>query len=81
MMQQKTKRHDGLAKTPAVLFAECGGALFPFFHMPVRTTGWSVEPGDGCRGIPLHGAIRFDLLAEVRGASAITPFPSRLSTK
>jgi hypothetical protein len=77
MIQQRTKRHAGLEKTTA-LCAECDLDLFPLFHMPERCTGWSVEPGDGCRGLPHHGAIRFGLPAQLRGASPALSFSSRL---
>jgi hypothetical protein len=77
MIQQRTKRHAGLEKTTA-RFAEFGPDLFPLFHMPVRCAGWSVEPGDGCRGLPHHGAIRFDLPTQLRGASPVLSFSSRL---
>jgi hypothetical protein len=77
MIQQTTKRHAGLEKTTA-RFAEYSPNLFPLLHMPVHGAGWSVEPGDGCRGLPHHGAIRFDLPAQMRGASPVLSFSSRL---
>ena len=64
MYLHNTKRQAGAPQSSAALFAECGGELSPLFHrMLVCNTGWSVEPGDGCRGIPHPGAIRFDLPA------------------
>lgn len=76
MIQHTTKGPAGLART-ATLDAECGGDLFPLFHMPVRNAGRSVEPGDGCRGIPHPGAIRFDLPSHLCGASTNIPFSDR----
>ncbi len=62
--------HAGVKRISAMVLAECGGDLFPLFHkMPVRSAGWSVEPGDGCRGLPLCGAIRFDLPAQLQGGT------------
>jgi hypothetical protein len=77
MIQQNDQGNAGLEKTTA-LCAESGPDLFPLFYMPVRCTDWSVEPGDGCRGLPHHGAIRFGLPAQLRGASPVLSFSSRL---
>jgi len=66
MLLHTTKHQAGTPQSSAALFAEYGGELSPLFHrMLVRNTGWSVEPGDGCRGIPHPGAIRFDLPASL----------------
>jgi hypothetical protein len=66
MRPHNTKQQARALQSSAALFAECGGNLSPLFHrMLVCNTGWSVEPGDGCRGIPHPGAIRFDLPASL----------------
>ena len=81
MMPQTTNRHAGVKRISAMVLAECGGDLFPLFHkMPVRSAGWSVEPGDGCRGLPLCGAIRFDLPAQLQGGTGRKKEDAPLST-
>jgi hypothetical protein len=71
MRPYNSKHQAGAPQSAAALFAVCGSNLSPLFHrMLVGNAGWSVEPGDGVRGIPHPGAIRFDLPAP---RSAYTP--------
>ena len=78
-MHLHTTKHQAGTPQSAALFAACGGELSPLFHrMLVRNTGWSVEPGDGCRGIPHPGAIRFDLPASLPTHPAPCPQPGQM---
>ena len=78
MRLHNSEHQAGTPHSAAALFAEYGGERSPLFHrMLVGNTGWSVEPGDGCRGIPHPGAIRFDLPESLPTHPAPCPQPGQ----
>jgi len=79
MLPHNSKHQAATPHSSAALFAEYGGERSPLFHRTlVCNTGWSVEPGDGCRGIPHPGAIRFDLPASLPTHPAPCPQPGQM---